>query len=126
MPKTTIVIVDDHQVVRHGLRALLEMAPEFTVVGEAGTGPEAVSVVECLRPTVLLLDLMLPGLNGLEVLRQVRQRTPATHVLILSLYAEESQVREALRTGATGYCLKTAGAAEVLTAVGPWRRDGAT
>ncbi len=113
----SLMIVDDHQVVREGLRALLERDPDFSVVGEAGTGLKVADLVDRLRPNVLLLDLMLPGLNGLEVIRQVRQRTPATRVLILSMHPDEAYVTEALRHGAAGYCLKTAKAEEVIAAV---------
>ncbi len=117
MPGISLVIIDDHQVVREGLRVLLERQPDFTVVGEAGTGLQVVDLVDRLRPTVLLLDLTLPGLNGLDVLRQVRERTPTTHVLILSMHANETYVTEALHSGAAGYCLKTAGADALIAAV---------
>lgn len=114
---TTMVLVDDHTVVRQGLRALLE-AKGFQVIGEADEGIGAVQLVERLRPGVLVLDLMLPGLSGLEVTRQVRQRSPRTRVVILSTYADEAYVLEALRNGATGYVLKEAGIAELVQAIG--------
>ncbi len=117
MFKITLVIVDDHPVVRQGLRVLLEREPDFAVVGEAGAGLKVADLVDRLHPTVLLLDLMLPGLNGLEVLRQVRQRTPATRVLILSMHPDDAYVTEALRVGAAGYCLKTAKAEDLIAAV---------
>ena len=114
---TTIVLVDDHPVVRRGLRVLLEAEPEFRILGEAGEGLEAVQLVERLKPDVLVLDLMIPGLNGLEVTRQVSQRSPRTRVVILSMHANEAYVLEALRNGATGYVLKDAGADEVVKAI---------
>jgi two-component system response regulator NreC len=117
MPKTRIVVVEDHQVVREGLRALLETQPDFGVVGEADNGLEVPHVVDHLRPDVLLLDLMLPGLNGMEVIRQVRQGSPTTRILILSMHANESYVLEALRSGAAGYLLKTASSSEMIAAV---------
>jgi DNA-binding NarL/FixJ family response regulator len=117
MPKTRIVVAEDHQVVREGFRALLETQPDFGVVGEADNGLEVPGVVDHLRPDVLLLDLMLPGLNGMEVIRQVRQGSPATRVLILSMHANESYVLEALRSGAAGYLLKTASSSEMIAAV---------
>ncbi len=117
MPKINLVIVEDHQVLREGLRALLERELDVTVVGEAGTGLKVADLVEQLRPEILLLDLRLPDLSGLEVLRQVRQRTPTTRVLILSMYSNEAYVKEAFRQGAAGYCLKTAKAEEVIGAV---------
>ena len=94
---TTIVLADDHQIVRQGLRALLEAEPEFSVTGEASDGLEVAALVEQLEPDVLLLDIKMPGLNGLEVTRQVRRRTPNTNVVILSMYASEAYVMEALR-----------------------------
>ncbi len=117
MARTSIVMAEDHQIVREGLRALLESQPDFAVVGEAGSGGEVADLVDRLRPDVLLLDLVLPGLNGLEVMRQVRERTPATRVLVLSMHANESYVLEALRNGASGYLLKTASSSEVIEAV---------
>ena len=113
----TIVLADDHHVVRQGLRALLEGESEFSVVGEASEGLETVKLIERLRPNVLLLDLMMPGLSGLEVTRQVCQRWPETRTLILSMHANEAYVLEALRSGAAGYVLKDASAADLIQAV---------
>lgn len=114
---TTIVLADDHQIVRQGLRALLEAEPEFSVTGEASDGLEVAALVEQLEPDVLLLDIKMPGLNGLEITRQVRRRTPNTNVVILSMYASEAYVMEALRNGAVGYVLKGASAADLVQAV---------
>ncbi len=117
MSETTIVIAEDHQVVRQGFRALLEAEPGLAVIGEAATGLEVPDLVDRLRPDVLLLDLMLPDLHGLEVARQVHRRTPATRILVLSMHATESYVLGALRSGAAGYLLKSASAAELIAAV---------
>jgi DNA-binding NarL/FixJ family response regulator len=117
MTKTTLVLAEDHHVVRQGLRALLQAEPDLTIVGEAGDGLEAVRLVERLEPDVLVLDLILPGLNGLEVTRQVSQRSPRTRVVILSMHAAEAYVLEALRNGAAGYVLKDASAADLVRAV---------
>lgn len=117
MELTTVVLADDHPVVRQGLRALLHSEPDIRVVGEAGDGLEATQLVERLKPNVLLLDLMMPGLNGLEVTRQVNQRAPQTRVVILSMYANEAYVLSALRNGAVGYVLKDAHTADLLRAV---------
>ncbi|OGG54318.1 MAG: DNA-binding response regulator [Candidatus Handelsmanbacteria bacterium RIFCSPLOWO2_12_FULL_64_10] len=114
---TTIVLADDHPVVRQGLRDLLEAEPDFCVVGETGDGLEAVRLVEGLRPHVLMLDLMMPGLNGLEVTRQARERCPQTQVVILSVHDNEAYVLEALKNGASGYVLKRADAADLVQAV---------
>lgn len=114
---TTIVVADDHQVVREGLRALLEAEKDFNVVGEAGDGLQAISRVETLSPSVLLLDLMMPGLNGLDVVRQVRKVAPRTQVVILSMYADEAYVLEALSHGAAGYVLKDSSSDDLIHAV---------
>ncbi len=113
----TIVLADDHHVVRQGLRSLLESEPDFSVVGEAADGIDVADLVERLRPDVLLLDIMMPGLSGLEVTRLVQQRVPETRVVILSMYANEAYVLEALRNGAVGYVLKGSTAADLAQAV---------
>lgn len=114
---TTIVLADDHSVVRAGLRALLEGEAGFRVIGEASDGLEAVQNVERLRPDVLVVDVMMPGLNGIEVTRQVRQRLPATKVVVLSMHAHEPYVLEALRHGASGYVLKDASSEQLVQAI---------
>ncbi|MCP4538151.1 MAG: response regulator transcription factor [Chloroflexi bacterium] len=113
----SILLADDHPIVRHGLRTLLEAEPDIDVIGEADDGLEAIEQVEHLQPDVLVLDLMMPGLNGLEVTRQVGQRSPDTQVVILSMYASESYVLEALRNGAAGYVLKKSSPDELVQAV---------
>lgn len=114
---TTIVLVDDHHIVRQGLRALLEVEKDLEVVGEAGDGLEAVRNVEALNPGVLVLDLMMPGLNGLDVLKQIKKRSPQTHIVILSMYANEAYVVEALSNGASAYVLKDSSSADLVMAV---------
>jgi two-component system, NarL family, response regulator NreC len=115
--KITIVLADDHQVMRQGLRLLLEAEEGFCVVAEAGDGQEATTLAERLQPDVLIADLMMPGLNGLKVTQQVSQRAQRTHIVILSMYADEAYVVEALRSGASAYVLKHASAAHLLHAV---------
>jgi two-component system response regulator NreC len=115
--RVTIVLADDHRVVREGLRLLLEAQKEFHVVAEAADGLETVKAVEALHPNVLVVDLMMPGINGLEVARRVRQQTPATQVVILSMYSDEAYVLEALRSGAIAYVLKGSNATCLLQAV---------
>jgi DNA-binding NarL/FixJ family response regulator len=114
---TTLVLADDHQVVRQGLRALLEAEPDLDVVGEAGQGQETMQLVERLQPDLLVLDLMMPGLNGLDITRQISQRLPGTRVIVLSVHTTEAYVLEALRNGAAGYVAKTASADELVQAV---------
>lgn len=112
-----ILLADDHHIVRQGLRALLESEPHFRLVGEAGDGIEAVRLAERLRPDVLVTDVMMPGLNGLEVTRQVTKSVPKTRVVILSMYTNDAYVFEALRNGASGYVLKDSQASDLIKAV---------
>jgi two-component system, NarL family, response regulator NreC len=117
MNRTTIVLADDHPVVRHGVRSLLQAEPDFTVVGETSDGIETVQMVERLQPEVLVVDLMIPGLNGLEITRQVKQRAPHTKIVILSMHANEPYVLEALKNGAAGYVLKDTSGTDLVHAV---------
>jgi len=113
----TIVLADDHNVVRNALKALLEAEPDFRVIGEAKDGLETVKMVERLKPDVLVTDLMMPGINGIEVTRQVSKRYPGTNVVVLSMYADEAYVLEALRAGAKAYVLKESSPEELTIAV---------
>jgi DNA-binding NarL/FixJ family response regulator len=117
MNKTRIVLADDHPVVRHGVRSLLQSDADLTVIGEASDGIETVQMVEKLLPDVLVVDLMIPGLNGLEITRQVRQRSPGTRVIILSMHANEPYVLEALKNGASGYVLKDSSGTDLIQAI---------
>lgn len=117
MAGLTIVLADDHHVVRQGLRALLETELDCTIIGEAADGLVAVDLVERLKPNILVVDMMMPGLNGLEVTRRVHQRAPTTRIVVLSMHADEPYVREALRAGAIAYVLKESKAAEFVQAV---------
>jgi two-component system response regulator NreC len=113
----TIVLADDHEVVRLGLRALLEKEPDFRIVGEAADGLQTVNFVKQLNPNVLVLDLMMPGINGIEVTWQVKKHSPLTHVIILSMYSNEAYVVETLRKGAEGYVLKDSTGSDLVKAV---------
>jgi DNA-binding NarL/FixJ family response regulator len=113
----TIVLADDHQIVRQGLQAIFRTEPDLRVVGEAAGGPEALRMVERLRPDVLVLDLMIPGLSGLEVARETARLSPRTRVVVLSMHANEAYVVEALRAGANAYVLKEEGARELVSAI---------
>ena len=113
---TTVVLAEDHRLVREGLSALLARDPTLTIVGEASEGERAVNLVEKLKPDLLLLDLMLPRLHGLDVLRRVRKRH-GTKVVVVSMHADEPHVSEAFRNGADGYVLKDSSATELLKAI---------
>jgi two-component system, NarL family, response regulator NreC len=113
----SIVLADDHEVVRKGLRALLEEEPGFEVAGEASDGLEVAALVERVRPDVLVVDLMMPGLGGLDVIRQVRKARPKTRMVVLSMHASEPFVIEALRSGALGYVLKDATTGDLVRAI---------
>lgn len=112
-----ILLADDHNIVRQGLRALLQSEPHFHLVGEASDGIEAVRLAERLKPDVLITDVMMPGLNGLEVTRQVTKSLPRTRVIILSMYTNDAYVFEAFKNGALGYVLKDSQASDLIQAV---------
>ena len=112
-----IVLAEDHAVVREGLRAILEAEEDCTVIGEAGDGLEAVQLATSEAPDVLVVDLMMPGLHGLEVIRQVHQQVPETRIVVLSMHDDEAYVLKALRHGASAYVLKRSGASELKKAV---------
>jgi two-component system, NarL family, response regulator NreC len=101
-----IILADDHHIVRKGLQALLSSETDFKIVGEAGDGLEAVRLVEKLKPEILVLDLMMGGINGLEVTRQLNKKCPQTGIVVLSMHSNEAYVLEALRCGAKAYILK--------------------
>lgn len=112
-----LLLVDDHTILRTGLRALLSMESGFEIVGEAANGISALNAVEKYKPDIVLLDLAIPGLNGLEVTYQIAQRFPKTLVIILSMYAKEGYVVEAFRNGALGYVLKGSEPKELFQAI---------
>lgn len=112
-----IVLVDDHQVVREGLHSLLASEEDFEIVGEAASGMEAIRIVEELKPQVVVLDLMMRDMNGIEVTRQLTKHCPGTKIVILSMHANETYVVEALNAGAHGYVLKESSAADLAQAV---------
>jgi len=113
----TIALAEDHHLVREGFKLVLSAESDFKLIGEAADGLAAVQLVEQRKPNVLLLDLMIPRLHGPEVTRQVRQQSPGTRVIILSMHADEPYVMEALRNGASGYVLKDCTAADLVQAV---------
>jgi len=112
-----VLIVDDHQVVRQGLRFLLEHEDGIQVIGEAADGPSAIQSVRALEPTVVLLDLFLPGQDGIGVLAQIKQDRPATEVLMLTSSQDDQHLLAAVRAGALAYLPKTAGVDQVVASV---------
>ena len=113
----TLVLAEDHHIVRQGLKALLAAEKNFKVLSEAGDGLEALELVSRHKPNVLVLDLMLPRLHGLEVIRRVRTEHLATRVIVLSMHSDEPYVVEALRSGALGYVLKDCTTSNLIDAV---------
>ncbi len=117
MEAIRILIADDHRHFREGLRALLLSAPDVEVVGEAGTGDETVTLAGRLQPDVILMDLQMPGLNGIEATRRVLHTSPHISILVISMFEDDDSVFAALQAGARGYLLKGALKAEILRAI---------
>ena len=117
MAPLRILIADDHPLVRSGLRALLAVAEDMEVVGEAATGEEAVTLAQTLQPDVMVMDLRMPGINGIEATRRVVQANPQIRILVVTLFEDDDSVFAALRAGARGYILKDANEVEVVRAI---------
>jgi DNA-binding NarL/FixJ family response regulator len=117
VPIVRIVLADDHPVVRRGLRALIDTLEGLEVVGEASDGESAVREVQLLKPDVVLMDVRMPGLDGVEATRRLREGSPETAVLVLTMYDDDATVLSAMRAGARGYLLKGAEQDEILAAV---------
>jgi DNA-binding NarL/FixJ family response regulator len=117
MDKIRLLIADDHTILRDGIRAILDGEADIVVVGEAEDGRAAVSMTAQLEPDVVLMDIAMPRLNGLEATRQIKNNHPNVKVLILSMYENEEYIRQVLATGAMGYILKDAAARELLSAI---------
>ncbi|HEY7826529.1 MAG TPA: response regulator transcription factor [Candidatus Acidoferrales bacterium] len=115
--KISVVLVDDHSLVRRGFRRMLEDEPDIVVSGEAADGEEAVRMAKHLSPQVMVMDCALPRLSGIEATRQIRDISPSTAVLMLSMHSEDTLVRQALGAGARGYILKSAVDLELATAI---------
>jgi DNA-binding NarL/FixJ family response regulator len=123
-PPIRLLIVDDHPVVRDGLAAILSTRPDFAVVGEAGSGEEALRLVERLRPDVVLLDLEMPGMDGIAVLRRLRDLDPAVRVVVFTAFDTDERILGALQAGAKGYLLKGAPRTELFAAIHEVHRGG--
>jgi DNA-binding NarL/FixJ family response regulator len=113
----SVILADDHALVRAGIRSLLEQLADVMIVAEAGDGREALALVQARSPNVILMDITMPGLNGLDATARIVQEHPGTKVLILSMHTGEEYVRHALRAGAAGYLLKDAATAELALAI---------
>lgn len=117
MTNITVLLADDHTLVRQGLRVLLEAQPDITIAGEASNGREAVQLAGTLHPDVVVMDIAMPLLNGMEATRQIIQQIPGTRVLILSSYNDDEYVHQLTEAGASGYLLKQAAVAELVSAI---------
>ncbi|HAV77804.1 MAG TPA: DNA-binding response regulator [Anaerolineae bacterium] len=113
----TILVVDDHPMIREGLRNLIGKETEFQVIGESSDGVEAIQKIGLKKPDVLIIDMMMPNLNGLEVLLQVKKLSPATRTIVFSMQSAQPYVIQALRNGADGYILKDTGPGELIAAI---------
>lgn len=117
MAQITVLLVDDHSIVRQGCRAILAQHSDLAVLGEAASGQEALEKVETLKPKVAVMDLNLPGLNGIEVIRRIKARHAQTQVVVLSVHTDEAYVYRALEAGASAYVVKQGAARELLAAI---------
>jgi DNA-binding NarL/FixJ family response regulator len=117
MRRTRILLADDHAVVRQGFKMLLDAQPDMEIVGEASNGREAVESAETLRPDVVIMDVAMPELNGIEATRRLAASAPHTRVIALSMHKDSVYVREILRAGARGYLLKDSGAEDLVSAI---------
>lgn len=117
MDKFSILIVDDHPLFRFGLRTMLEGEPDMDPIGEAATGYEAVTQAMALRPSIVVMDLNLPGLNGVEAIRRIAQIDPGIAVLVLSMFQDDESIFAAMRAGARGYLLKGAAQDDIIRAI---------
>jgi DNA-binding NarL/FixJ family response regulator len=117
MKKITVLLAEDHMIVREGFRKMLELEADLEVVGEAQDGRQAVALAKKLRPAVVLMDIAMPRLNGLEATRQVLQALPATKVLMLSAHSDDAYVKNATESGAVGFLLKQTSAHDVCRAI---------
>jgi DNA-binding NarL/FixJ family response regulator len=112
-----ILVADDHEVVRHGVRAILERQPNWTVAGEANTGREAVAMALSLKPQIVIMDVSMPELNGLEATRRIVKSLPDVGILILTIHQSEELIRDVLEAGAHGYVLKSDAGRDLVAAV---------
>jgi DNA-binding NarL/FixJ family response regulator len=117
MRSIRVLIIDDHEIVREGLQTLLSEEPDFEVVGAVGDGLSAVTLAQTTKPDVIVMDLVMPGIDGIEATRRIVNHNPEARVLVLTTFADDQRVREAIQAGATGYLLKDVLKADLLRAL---------
>src|SRR4051812_37333764 len=117
MKRITVLLAEDHQIVREGFRSLLEHEPDIEVIAEAANGRQAVQLTKKLRPAVVVMDIAMPLLNGLEAARQIRKQFPDTRVLFLSAHSDDAYVEQVAVLGATGFLLKQTSSENLATAI---------
>jgi DNA-binding NarL/FixJ family response regulator len=126
MEPVRILIADDQVIARQGLKTLLTANPQFEIVGEAASGPEAVELAAALQPDVILMDLKMPGMSGIEATRRIHRTSPHIAILVVTMFADDTSVFPAIRAGARGYMLKDADQAELFRAIQTVMTGGAT
>jgi DNA-binding NarL/FixJ family response regulator len=124
MPKIRVLIADDHAIVREGVKALITMADDMEVVGEAADGREAIARAQALEPDVAVMDIAMPGLGGLEATLEIRKLCPRTRILVLSQYDDREYVRRFLKAGVSGYVLKKSAGSDLTAAIRSVHRGG--
>jgi two-component system, NarL family, response regulator NreC len=117
MKRVAVLLADDHALIRAGLRLVVQLHPEFTVVGEADDGRQAVAMTQSLKPDVVVMDIGMPNLNGIEACRQIRESLPETQVVMLSMHSDEGYVLQALKAGARAYLLKDSAESDLARAI---------
>src|SRR5664279_5975111 len=115
--RNTILIVDDHALLRDGVRTLLSVEDDMEVIGEADNGKDAIQLACSLRPKLVLMDLSLPGINGLDAIAEIKRRAPEIRILAVTMHKTDEYIQEALRVGASGYLIKESNQADLLTAI---------
>jgi len=124
MPRIRVLIADDHAIVREGVRALLKLSDDIEVVGEAADGLEAIEAARALSPDVILMDIAMPGLGGLEATLEIRKENPGARILVLTQYEDREYIRRFLKAGVSGYVLKKAAGADLTAAIRAVHRGG--
>jgi len=124
MARIRVLIADDHAIVREGVRALLTLSDDIEVVGEAANGIEAIEAARALSPDVILMDIAMPGLGGLEATLEIRKENPAARILVLTQYEDREYIRRFLKAGVSGYVLKKAAGADLTSAIRAVHRGG--